>query len=98
MFGRKKKRIMLAMLDESGNEILRLPVKELTLPEEAVLQMSIRYFNDPDPCFIHREAVRQRAVMELMEHTGSFPLSELSEEVRLCFQQGTKLRIWEEGQ
>ena len=44
------------------------PAAEFALPEETVLALSVEYFNDPEPCSIHRGAVHRRAMMELMEH------------------------------
>ena len=33
------------------------PAAEFALPEETVLALSVEYFNDPEPCSIHRGAV-----------------------------------------
>lgn len=40
---------------------------ELPLKESVILQKSITFYDDPDPCFIHRSAVRNRLLSEL-EH------------------------------
>lgn len=40
---------------------------ELPLKEPVILQKSIFFYDDPDPCFIHRSAVRNRLLSEL-EH------------------------------
>ena len=71
MFGRKKKRrgaeVRLALLDRNGSAILVCPVGEYDLPEKTVIALSTEYFDDPEPCDIHRSAVHRRAMMELME-------------------------------
>ncbi len=40
-------------------------LKDLPLKEEIILQKSVEFFDDPDPCHIHRSAVRVRLVAEL---------------------------------
>ena len=39
-------------------------LKDLPLKEEIILQKSVEFFDDPDPCHIHRSAVRVRLVAE----------------------------------
>ena len=59
------------------------PAAEFALPEETVLALSVEYFNDPEPCAVHR-----RAMMELMEHCPAgetVRLSELPERQRGYF-------------
>jgi hypothetical protein len=38
---------------------------DLPLSEEVVIEKSILFFNDPEPCYIHRDAVRVRLLAEL---------------------------------
>ncbi|MDE6975193.1 MAG: hypothetical protein K2P38_19215 [Lachnospiraceae bacterium] len=40
---------------------------ELPLDEKIIIEYSIRFFDDPDPCYIHRGAVRVRLLAELEE-------------------------------
>ena len=40
-------------------------LKELPLKETVIIEKSIYFFNDPDPCFIHRGAVQVRLTEEL---------------------------------
>lgn len=70
MFGKKSKQKAahsLTLCDQSGAALQTLPLQALQLPEAAVLELSVLYFNDPEPCHIHRAAVHKRAMMELME-------------------------------
>lgn len=44
---------------------------DLPLAEAAIIEKSIFFFNDPEPCYIHRDAVRVRLLAELerdLEH------------------------------
>ncbi len=68
-FGKKKKEAppQLVLTGADGGETARMPLVELALPEEVVLELSRMYFNDPEPCEIHRAAVHKRAMMELTE-------------------------------
>ncbi|HJC25448.1 MAG TPA: hypothetical protein H9761_17410 [Candidatus Eisenbergiella merdavium] len=40
---------------------------ELPFTEKIITEYSIRFFNDPDPCYIHQDAVRVRLLAELEE-------------------------------
>lgn len=41
---------------------------ELPIRESVLIQKSIHFFDDPEPCFIHRSAVALRLIVELEEH------------------------------
>lgn len=41
--------------------------EELPFDEKIILEYSIRFFDDPAPCYIHRGAVRVRLLAELEE-------------------------------
>ena len=96
MFGRKgksKKAVpLLTLFDESGRAFLYCPLSDYVLPEESVLALSLEFFNDPEPCEIHRAAVHKRAMMELMAHcpAGSVrPVSEMAPSEQSYFPEGT---------
>lgn len=76
------------------------PSAEFPLPEEIVLMLSVRYFNDPEPCEIHRAAVQKRAMLELTEvcgTSGPVALEALPAEMRAYFPEGTAfVRILED--
>ena len=40
---------------------------DLPLKESVILEYSLRFFNDPAPCYIHRGAVQMRLLAELEE-------------------------------
>ena len=72
MFGKKKAprrtALQIILCRADGSVLSACPTGDFLLPEEVVLALSVEYFNDPEPCAIHRGAVHQRALMELMEH------------------------------
>lgn len=72
VFGRKKKILQLTLLGD--DEILyQGPLEEVPLEEEEVIAGSVRFFNDPDPCYIHRGAVRVRFTAEIEEALKAEP-------------------------
>lgn len=96
MFGRKKKSrrqgVMLILLDSSLREISACPIREYVLPEKVVLALSVEYFNDPNPCEIHRGAVHNRVMMELMESCApgtTRAMEELPEAMHAWFPKET---------
>lgn len=59
----------------------------LPLCEPVIIQKSIQFFDDPEPCYIHRDAVRIRMLAELEQITGpSFPSSSKSPALELLRQ------------
>ena len=59
----------------------------LPLCESVIIQKSIQFFDDPEPCYIHRDAVRIRMLAELEQITGtSFPSSSKSPALELLRQ------------
>ena len=44
---------------------------DLPIAEEVMLQKSVEYFHDPEPCYIHRAGVRQRLLGEIADMLGS---------------------------
>lgn len=91
VFGRKnakKARPWLTLLDEFGNALASFPLNDIKLPENALIELSQFYFDDPEPCEIHRAAVRNRVIGELMEACSSdnrAEISALDPLVRACF-------------
>lgn len=66
MFGRKARpRAALEIRDAAGRMLFSDRLERLTLPEETVLALSVEFFDDPEPCEIHRSAVLCRAHAEI---------------------------------
>lgn len=102
MFGKKKApraAARIVLFNAFGTELLACPVGEYALPESVVLALSVEYFNDPEPCAIHRGAVHKRAMMELLERCPvgtSLSLSSLEAPIRSYFpEEAAVLRIEE---
>ena len=48
-------------------EVFQCCLLDLPLKENVILEHSLRFFNDPAPCYIHRGAVQVRLLGELEE-------------------------------
>jgi hypothetical protein len=61
MFGKKKKDIGNTLIIISdGNVLYDGPVHSLPIKEARVIEGSIEFYDDPEPCMIHRGAVISR--------------------------------------
>ena len=103
MFGRKKARTRWRMraVDPAGNALFDLPTEEFDLPEALTVSLSVEFFNDPNPCEIHRAAVRWRAAHELQEGVKpgvDVDVAGLPPSLRrLLPESAVTLRVWEEA-
>lgn len=91
MFGRKKSRDRIA---ESPQRIRILgadgtlydgAITGLEIPEKLIIELSIEFFDDPEPCQIHRGAVLRRVFMELamvLGENSTTPASALPDAAR----------------
>lgn len=98
---RRRAQPQLVLLRADGAVLSACPLGEYVLPEAVVLALSVEYFEDPEPCDIHRSAVHRRAMMELMElcpKGASLPLDALPAAMRPWFPpEAACIRISEEG-
>ena len=70
MFGKKKKpahQPNITVWDDGDNALYDGPLTGLRLTDDTVVRLSIHFFNDPEPCEIHRSAVLSRVFTELEE-------------------------------
>lgn len=67
MFGRKKRKRLLKIWDNEGKTLFCDELNALEIPESLILSLSKEFFNDPNPCEIHRSAVMTRVFMEFEE-------------------------------
>ncbi len=75
--GLKLKKIGLRIRGPEGTT--EMPLTRATVPEGIMIEKSIEFFDDPEPCMIHRSAVQSRLFLEILnafEESGldSFPL------------------------
>lgn len=67
MFFKKKAPLpRLRLYGKNHQELYNGLLKDLPLKEEVIIQSSIRFFNDPEPCHIHRNAVSLRLTEEIL--------------------------------
>jgi hypothetical protein len=82
----KKKSLMyIRVLDHCGAILYEGLPAGLPFPEEVIIQKSIHYFNDPQPCYIHRSAVIMRLAAELQQALEIAPLSPFESPWASCF-------------
>lgn len=71
MFFKKKNRIPSLELYSDGIQLYDGPLKDIPLKESVILSKSVEFFNDPEPCHIHRGAVRVRLAAEIQQELES---------------------------
>ena len=101
MFKRKPRRqdFRIVARDGAGQVVLDALSSDFALPEAAVLALSVEFFGDPEPCEIHRAAVRSRALQELRESCagGETSVSALPKRLQGIFPAQTRtVRVLEE--
>lgn len=66
MFFKPKKKLPSLQLCSHGHVVYEGFLKDIPLRESIILEKSVQFFNDPEPCHIHRSAVRVRLTEELL--------------------------------
>jgi hypothetical protein len=72
----------IRLTDRDGKVLYEGPLNGLSFPEKLIIAKSIYFFNDEEPCFIHRGAVAARLFEELnrlLEQKGKMNAAELRE-------------------
>lgn len=72
----------LCFVGKGEETILDKRLMSVPLREEAIINKSIEFYNDSEPCMIHRSAVMKRLFFEL----GEF--------LQKCVQEGAFLLEW----
>ncbi len=62
------RRTTIRFIGKNGEVILEKKLTGLPLKDDFVIKKSIEFFNDPEPCMIHRSAVMKRTYMEFFEY------------------------------
>lgn len=65
MFFKKKNPIPKLELYSFGQQIYNGYLKDIPIREAVILEKSVEFFDDPEPCHIHRGAVRVRLTAEI---------------------------------
>lgn len=75
-----------ALYDEQRNLLARYEAAALPLRREAIIEKSIEFFQDPNPCLIHEGAVKVRMLSELEAFLKGreepIPLCDLPDDLR----------------
>lgn len=66
----KRRPARLQLRNAQGEAVFDDRIDRLSVEESRVIELSILYFNDPEPCFIHRGAVLSRVFGELEAACG----------------------------
>lgn len=64
---KKPKTISTVKIFSDKNTVYDGPFRELPFDEKLIVDKSIQFYDDPDPCFIHTQAVRTRLLGEIEE-------------------------------
>lgn len=82
----------IKVYNQSGDIVFNNKIMNLQLPEHLVIEKSIKWFNDPDPCFIHKSAVMKRLFIELEDHinegnNSKVQIEELPDTLQMMFEK-----------
>lgn len=64
---KSKQQTYLNIWYEGGAKNKRYGLGEIPIKEEIIIEKSMTFFNDPEPCYIHRGAVVIRLNEEILE-------------------------------
>lgn len=67
MFFRHKQTLPELKLYHNNKIIYQGYLKDVPLKESVILAKSVEFFDDPEPCHIHRSAVRTRLTAEIQK-------------------------------
>ncbi len=81
----KKSLMYIRVLDQCGAILYEGLPANLPFPEDVIIQKSIHYFSDPQPCYIHRGAVIMRLAAELQQALELGAIVPFKSPWALCF-------------
>lgn len=58
----------ITFLDNTNTVVTSCKIISLPIKEESIISKSVEFFNDPEPCFIHRSAVMKRIITEIDDY------------------------------
>ena len=77
------KQLIIKITNANKDVIQEKHLYDLPVREEIVIMKSVEFFNDPEPCYIHRGAVLNRLYHEIERRLESGPLSSDDEIIRV---------------
>ena len=66
-----KEGFLVTITCDDGIALPEKKVTQLPLREDVIVEQSIYYFDDPEPCMIHRSAVMKRIFSEFLDYFES---------------------------
>ena len=60
--------LKISLLDAGNGILFEKKITSLPLKDEVIISKSIEFFDDPEPCMIHRSAVMKRLFVEMAEY------------------------------
>lgn len=60
-------KLILCFLGDNDEVLFENKITALPLKENFIIEKSIEFFNDPEPCMIHRSAVMKRIYMQMQD-------------------------------
>lgn len=68
---KRKASLTLRLTDKDDKELFFGSAYDIKLEESLIKSLSVEFFNDPEPCFIHQSAVICRAAGEIEQELNS---------------------------
>lgn len=87
----RHKKTHIILYRAGGGVLAQYPLHSYPLPEATILSLSVQYFDDPEPCHIHRSAVLARAMEELASlcpEGEAVPIGTLPAQQQAYFAEG----------
>lgn len=88
---KKKNQPVLRLCDSLGRVLFCGEIMDLEFSEELIIRKSVEFFNDPEPCFIHRGAViirmQEEVCQSIREAGGQADAPQLPAEIQECFRR-----------
>jgi hypothetical protein len=56
------------LIDSNSKEVFRGKLTALPLSEDSIINLSIKFYDDDSPCFIHRSAVMKKMFVEIEDY------------------------------
>jgi len=75
---------LIRFVDNANTVLLERKLISLPLNDTAIISKSIEFFNDPEPCMIHRSAVMKRLFAEIESYFETMIQKEIVEVNLFC--------------
>jgi hypothetical protein len=69
--------MQFTFFNKNGEKLMDKKLTSLPLKEEFIIQKSIEWFDDPEPCMIHRSAVMNKIYTRIGEYIKEQKVNEL---------------------